>query len=335
MRKLLFISLIGSLLFLGAPGDAAADLVKIRMGYQSLWSPIAEIYSVLRHTDILKKNGLEGEFQSFSYAGPMAEAIGAGLIDTAYGGWMPTLTFFKAGPDWKFVSQIVEYGWFIVVREPDKLRTFEDLKGKTLGVPFGALVQFMAIRQIRKYGFKLDKDVMLVNVGPGALAGALQAKAVDGIVAWHPLHSNAISLGLGKLLPLKFEATVIGTQAISGDFIKNHRDAAVGFLKALTMAFSYASKNRDKVIGWYLDDHPQIKVSKTLIATAWDVDRYLRKPTDVKDVDLRLTKKDLDFGQGVADLAHSLKFLPKKFDVRALTDSGLMERAYKELQAAK
>lgn len=328
MKKVLS-AVVACLGLIGTAPVFGAD-TKIRIGYQTLWSPIAEIASVMRHTDVLKKNGLEGSFTAFTYAGPMAEAIGAGLLDTAYGGWMPALTFMKAGPDWKLTSQIIEYGWYIVVTEPDKIKRISDLKGKKLAVPYGALVQFLAVRAFRNVG--IDGHVTLVNVDAGGLAGSMKAGAVDGIIAWHPLQANVLRLGLGKLLPLGSQDTVVGVQTISGDFIKRHEDAAVGFLKALTMAFEYASKNRDQVIGWYLSDHPQVKLPRELIAQAWDVDRYLKQPTDLRTIDLRLTEQDLSFGQEIADLANELGFLPRKVDVRKLADKRLMERALRELR---
>lgn len=311
----------------------AAEPTTVRMGYQTLWNPIAEVYTVLRHTKILEANGLKGELVGFTYGGQMPEAIGANLLDAANGGWMPTLAFFKAGPTWKVVSTIHDHGWFIIVRDRE-IKDIPALKGRTLGVSFGALVQYTAIELFRKTG--IDKDVRLVNIDAGSLVNAMEDKSVDGIIVWQgPISSAILSRNLGQALPLEGSRKILtAVQAVSGDLISKRPEAVVGFLKSLTMAFSYASKNRDQVIDWYLRDHPQIKLSKAQIEANWAADRHLKKATDVKDVDLRLKKEDLEFGQTIADMVYGLKVLPK-FNVRDLTNLDPMERAYREIQAGR
>lgn len=316
---------------LGVPAAWAADPTTVRMGYQTLWNPIAEVYTVLRHTKILEANGLKGELVGFTYGGQMSEAIGANLLDAANGGWMPTLAFFKAGPNWKIVSTIHDHGWFILVRDRE-IREIPALKGRTLGVPFGALVQYTAIELFRKAG--IEKDVRLVNIDAGSLVNAMEDKSVDGIIVWQgPVSSAVLSRNLGQALPLEGSRKILtAIQAVSGDFLTKRPEAVVAFLKSLTMAFSYASKNRDQVIDWYLRDHPQIKLGRAQIEANWAADRHLRKPSEIKDVDLRLRKDDFEFGQSIADMVYGLKVLPR-FNVRDLTNLEPMERAYREIQA--
>lgn len=316
-----------------APPARGQELVTVRMGYQTLWNPIAEVYTVLRRTQILQSNGLRGEFVTFAYGGEMPEAIGARLLEAANGGWMPTLSFFKAGPDWKIVSTIHNHGWFIFVRDPN-IREIPQLKGKNLGVPFGALVQYTAIRLFRKHG--IENDVRLTNIDPASLVNVMERQLVDGIIVFQgPVSSAILGRKLGHPLPIpESEKVLTAIQGLSGEFIAKRPDAAVAFLKSLTMAFSYASKNRDRAIEWYLQDHPQIRLSKADIAANWEVDRYLKKPTDVRDVDLRLKKENMEFGQAIADMVHGLKVLPK-YNVVELTNFDLMERAYLEIQAGK
>ena len=312
---------------------SARDLTKIRLGYQTMYSPIAEVYTTLRHSGILEANGLKGEFTGFSYGAPMAEAIAAGELDAAYGGWMPVLSFFKAGSDWVLVSNIHDFDWYILVRDP-KIKDIPDLKGKTLGVPFGAWVQFMAIRLLRSYG--MEKDVKFINIDGGSLVNTMQIEAIDGIVVWQgAVSATVLHKKLGHSLPIgRVERRLTGVQALSGKFIKKHPNAAVAFLKAFTMAFSYASKHPDEIMDLYLKDHPQVRFPKAYLETFWGTDRHLRKPTDVKDVDLRITEYDFRMGQMTADVAHELKFLPK-YNVKDLANTTLMEKAYREIQAEK
>lgn len=327
------IAIIVTTMTVASAAEGATEPVTIRMGYQTLYSPIAEVYTALRHTKILETNGLKGEFIPFTYAGAMPEAIAAGLLDAAYGGWMPALSFFKAGPNWRLVSNIHDFEWYVIVRDPE-VQGIQDLRGKTLGVAFGAQVQFTAIEMFRLFG--ITDDIKFINIEAGGLVNAMEIKAVDGIVVWQgAISARILGLKLGKALPIQgVDRLLTGVQALSGDFIQKHPEASVGFLRSLMMAFSYASKNRDKVMEWYLKDHPQAKIPKSDLETFWATDRHLKKGTELKDVDLRITEKDFGIGQATADLAHELGFLPK-FNVRALWNQELMERAYGEIQAGK
>ena len=50
------------------------DTTPIRIGWLVSWGTQGQIAQTLKHTDILEKNSLQGEFKGFSYGGPLAEA---------------------------------------------------------------------------------------------------------------------------------------------------------------------------------------------------------------------------------------------------------------------
>ncbi|MGH2361073.1 MAG: hypothetical protein ACRDGM_11120, partial [bacterium] len=60
------------------PSDAQQ---RVRIGSQTPWATVGEIYETLAHTNILELNGITGDFKRFTYGGPLGEAAVAGEVD--------------------------------------------------------------------------------------------------------------------------------------------------------------------------------------------------------------------------------------------------------------
>ena len=72
-RILTIISLILAIGF-ACSQAAAEELTKVRIGWQIPWATQGQLVQILKHTDILKKNGLEAEFIGRTY-GPVLNEL--------------------------------------------------------------------------------------------------------------------------------------------------------------------------------------------------------------------------------------------------------------------
>lgn len=113
----------------------AAEPVKVRIGYQSLWGAGGEIVEVLRNTNILELNGLQGEFKTFTFGGPLAEAAVAGEIDNVFAADAPVLRAMARMPGSK-ILQFTHDARFGILAEPNFTGGLADLRGKKLSAPF-------------------------------------------------------------------------------------------------------------------------------------------------------------------------------------------------------
>src|ERR1019366_9319058 len=101
--KLLFTALAISL----AATVHADGLTKIRVGWQIPWATQGQLVQIWKHTDILKKNGLEAEFIGKTY-GPMLNEIAlAGGLDVILTADQPAAALFAKDMGWIGVARLM------------------------------------------------------------------------------------------------------------------------------------------------------------------------------------------------------------------------------------
>ena len=92
------------------------------------------------------------------------------------------------------------YGSAVVVRKDGPVRTFADLKGKTIAVPSRySDERLIVFRVMKKFGMK-PEDLHIVEMAPPDVAGALAAGAVDAFSMGEPYPSQAEIGGFGRVL---------------------------------------------------------------------------------------------------------------------------------------
>src|SRR4051794_13878857 len=84
----------------GDPG-----LTKVRIGWQTAWATQGQVTQALKQTDILRQNGLRGEFVGFPSGPPAVEAALAGNLDVVSGGSQPILQLVAKSNEWVIVSR--------------------------------------------------------------------------------------------------------------------------------------------------------------------------------------------------------------------------------------
>ena len=138
----------------------------------------------------------------------------------------------------------------VSVRIADKVKTFADLKGKSLGVTgLGSSTNFLTLAMAANAGLK-PGDVTSVAVGAGAtFLTAMKQGAIDGGMTTEPTISRALSTGLAKILiDMRTEA---GTRAALGgtypaaslyvqqSWLNTHRETAQKLANAYVKTLKY------------------------------------------------------------------------------------------------
>ena len=92
------------------------------------------------------------------------------------------------------------YGSATVVRKDGPVKTFADLKGRTVAIPSRFSDERLIIfRALAKHGMDA-KDVRMVEMAPPDVAGALAAGAIDAFSMGEPYPSQAEMDGYGRVL---------------------------------------------------------------------------------------------------------------------------------------
>ena len=92
------------------------------------------------------------------------------------------------------------YGSAVVVQKDGPVRSFADLKGKTIAIPSRFSDERLILyRAMAKHGLT-DRDLRMVEMAPPDVAGALAAKAIDAFSMGEPYPSQAEMGGFGRVL---------------------------------------------------------------------------------------------------------------------------------------
>jgi len=311
-----------------------AEPIKMRLGYQSLWAGGGEITEVLRHTNILALNGIEAEFKTFTFGGPLAEAAVAGDIDNVFAADAPVLRAMARMPGSK-IFQFTHDARFGVLVRPDFGGGLADLRGKKLSGPFATTTFPRAIKAIEAAGIAQPfKEITIINQDIAEQTNAMQAKLVDAVTTWDPTMERLMQQKLATPIWIAPRGENMGMQGFSGKWVeKNGEDGVVRFLKAWIMATWWASNNIDKAHAWFGQTS---RLSPDLLKVATDFDRYLAKPIDdIKTIDLVISDKDIESTQGVMDFLLANKLLNAKIDAKTYFDMGPARKAQAEVAAGK
>lgn len=92
------------------------------------------------------------------------------------------------------------YGSAVVVRKDGPVKTFADLRGRTVAIPSRfSDERLLLFRAMKVWGLK-PGDIKMVEMAPPDVSGALAANAIDGFSMGEPFPSQAEMAGYGKIL---------------------------------------------------------------------------------------------------------------------------------------
>ena len=92
------------------------------------------------------------------------------------------------------------YGSAVVVRKDGPVKTFADMKGRTIAVPSRfSDERLIVFRVLKKFGMK-PEDLKIVEMAPPDVTGALAAGAIDAFSMGEPFPSQAELGGYGRVL---------------------------------------------------------------------------------------------------------------------------------------
>src|SRR6202041_3505633 len=100
----------------------------------------------------------------------------------------------------KVVSLGHRYGSAVVVRKNGPIKTFADMRGKTVAIPSRfSDERLLLFRAMKVWGIKPD-EIKMREMAPPDVSGALAAHAVDAFVMGEPFPSQAEMAGFGRVL---------------------------------------------------------------------------------------------------------------------------------------
>ncbi len=126
----------------------------------------------------------------------------------------------------------------------DDVKSFADLKGKTVAVQYGGVPQFWLAYLLKKNGMTL-KDVKTSDLSPQQAASAFIAKQFDAAVTYEPYISSVRTENAGKILITSAETPgiIIDTLAFPPEYVKKNPRVVQAFVTTWFEALDWMKAN--------------------------------------------------------------------------------------------
>ena len=154
-------------------------------------------------TDYISKYSEAGEeflprmFQGFP---EMKEALISNRVQAAFIVAPMALALKAQGVPIKVVYLGHRYGSAVVVRKDGPIKTFADMRGKTIAIPSRfSDERLLLFRAMNVWGIE-PNEIHMVEMAPPDVSGALAARAIDAFVMGEPFPSQAEMAGYGRVL---------------------------------------------------------------------------------------------------------------------------------------
>jgi len=154
-------------------------------------------------TDYISKYSTSGEefmprmFQGFP---EIKEALISNRVQAAFIVAPLALALRAQGVPIKVVYLGHRYGSAVVVQKNGPIKTFADMRGKTIAIPSRfSDERLLLFRAMKVWGIK-PGEIKMVEMAPPDVSGALAAHAIDAFVMGEPFPSQAEIGGFGRVL---------------------------------------------------------------------------------------------------------------------------------------
>ncbi len=170
-----------ALLMLGA-GIAQAQEVTI--GYQLVYNPWIV---AIANGDFEKATGYTINWRRFDSGAKVITAMASGDLHLALAGSSPIAAGVSRGLDVEliWVVEDIASAEALVVRDGSGINAPQDLKGKTLGVPFASTTHFHTLFALEQFGID-PGDLRVQNMQPQEISDRWESGDIDAAFIWDP-----------------------------------------------------------------------------------------------------------------------------------------------------
>jgi ABC-type nitrate/sulfonate/bicarbonate transport system substrate-binding protein len=323
---LIVASLINRRSSLPVPTSIAPTKTSIRIGWQTPWATQGQLVQILKHTDILQREGLQPEFKGFSYGGPLNEAAMANLVDVILTADQPMATLLSKNPHWVIVGRLMYNRVSLYVPPNSPIKSIADLKGKTVAMPVGAAAQRFALLSEQQFGLSPEKDVKNINLAMEEQAALLQDPQatkwgeIDALAGFDP--SPAIFEERGVIRTLAV-GKVVSVIAVSQEYADAHPKIAEQLRTAFAEAYAQHKTDPRQANQWFRDESA-LTVSDASLSLAASLEPNL-SPTSTVGIRMSFTEDDLSSLQEAADFLKSQGLIKQEVVMKNHVDPEAIE----------
>ncbi len=304
---------------LAAPWVRAQKAEKVKMS----WLPIMQTTAlyVAVQDRLFERAGLDVELVQFQNPNQIIDSLVANQADAGAPGaaaGITTLAESRYPGTFKVFGlqgggiKVKRINDGLIVKNGSPIKSFKDLRGKTLGHLPGIQWRTISRHMLRANGLDPDKDVRLQEIAVGLQVPSVVAGSVDATLSLEPVGSIAVASGEASQAMVNPCSEVIadpfysGVSLLTTKFIRERPQVARKLVNALDEATRVANAEFERVRP-YFSKYTAIKGDQVRILAQ----PYLRAWRDLNDTDIRSYQAlvDIFFKEGV---------LKQNIDVRTL-----------------
>jgi ABC-type nitrate/sulfonate/bicarbonate transport system substrate-binding protein len=219
-----------------------------------------------------ERHGFEVEWRAIGKSMDRLNAISSGEAQFASLGEIAMLSAMAQG-NTRFYwvgNQDIAPGFEGLVAQPG-IDSFEQLRGKRIGFPFGSSVELTARMLLRQHGLDPDRDVRLVNLEVGDVPAVFRAGNVEAALIWEPGFSQLKTVKGARVLGMDTDTEVyrrfgtmtgpdvlvLGRPWVDADPARARRFLGAYF-EALEWVKTHPEETIELVAGRYIQQEPEV-----------------------------------------------------------------------------
>ena len=261
MTIIRFLTAVSSALLIGSAGAHAACSKMEKVN--AVWLPIMQTtaYYVALEEKLFDKACIEIVSNKLESPNQIIDALVAERADFGPPGAAAGITMIAES---KFPGKMKVFGLqgggiavqrindALIVRPDSPVKSFADLKGKTLGHVPGIQWRTIARHMVRASGLNPDTDVKLVELAVGLQVPAVVGKTVDATLSLEPVGSVAVASGGAARAVTNPGAQLVadpfysGASVMTAKFLRERPETARKVVEVIDQATDLVSGNFDK-----------------------------------------------------------------------------------------
>lgn len=229
----------------GAPAIAQARS-KLRLGYLHVVAVDGQIWTGIDR-GTFDRQGIEFEFHEFNTGPEIFEAMAAGKLDVLSAGGVLS-NYLALGAGRAFLINDIEVATAQLWVRPDRgVRTFADLKGKTVATTAKTTAHIFLDRALHANGIK-STDIRLRSSSMSAAVASFVAGEVPAVALWVPFNITVREKvpGAIKLVDASAfypQSAVVGGWVATHDYYRANREVLARIIRGWAEANDYMVRN--------------------------------------------------------------------------------------------
>ena len=218
----------------------AVETAILNIAYMPNWGALWAVATGIEK-GYFAEEGLELNLVQFDAGPAEIAAMEQGSIDIAYIGKGAHKLCPNGTADILLLQHMGDGDSIIGLNGITKL---EELKGKKVGYAAGTSSESILLAALESVGLTMD-DIEAMNMNASNLTSAAMAGTIDAVAAWAPMSLTILSQVEGAVdicSNVDFPSMVTpGSWVVNPNWVKDHEDLAMRFVRAMYKAMDYAS----------------------------------------------------------------------------------------------